>query len=104
MMKTGHLTVCMPVHGINHCFPIPNLVDDSYFTQLHVGPGPVNYPELELAGTILSLVEVIDPQIKDKGFTKSLTDVANNYIQKVREGLPKEVELTRRAKVLEKAA
>ena len=92
MLTTGYLTLCMPIHGIKQCFRIPELVDDSYFTQPHCGPGPgpTDYPELELAGTILSSVEFIDPQIKDKEFTKTLTDVANKYIQKVRGGPPKE--------------
>lgn len=98
------MTMCMPIHDRTHCFRIPELVDNSYFTKPHIGPGPSNYPELELAGTILSLVEFINPQIKDKDFTKALTDISEKYIQKVREGLPKGVELSRRANVLQKAA
>jgi len=98
MTPTGYFTMCItgnwPEKQPVHCFKIPQLVDDSYFTELHL-PHPQNYPELELAGTILSLVEYVDPIIKDKVFTQQLTEVANNYVQKVRQGLPQGVELKR---------
>lgn len=84
------MRICMPIHGIKHCFDVPELVDPNFFHR----PLPQNYPELELAATVISLVEHIKPMVKDTDFTKSLAELSNKYIQKVKEGMPKDVELT----------
>ena len=93
------MKICMPIHGVTHCFDVPELVDKQYFKP--VPPG--NYPEFSLALTVISLVEHITPQVRDKEFTKSLNEVCNKYIQAVREGMPKGVELNA-TKVMQRAA
>lgn len=106
MMSIGYLTICIPDNREKkfvHCFKIPQFVDAEYFTKPEP-PGPPNFPELELAGTILALVDHVEPLVKDKAFTKELTDVTNKFIQKVREGLPEGVEIKRVKPVQAKAA
>jgi hypothetical protein len=93
------MKMCMTINGKRHCFDIPELVNQDYFHR----PPPPNYPELELAATILQLVEHIKPAAHDTEFTKSLTELSTRFIQKVREGLPKGVELVT-TKIMEKAA
>jgi hypothetical protein len=83
------MRICMTISNKRHCFDIPDLVNQDYFHR----PPPPNYPELELAATILQLVEHIKPAVRDTEFTKSLTELSTRFIQKVQEGLPKGVEL-----------
>jgi hypothetical protein len=81
--------ICIIIGGRRHCFPLPVLVE-----KFHIpGPGPVNFPELELATTILQLVKNIQPQLGQSQFAKQLTDVSTQFIQQVQKGLPTGVEL-----------
>lgn len=93
------MRMCMPINGRRHCFDVPELADKTNFKP--VPPG--NYAELSLAATVISLVDHVTPQTHDKEFTKALTDVCNRYVQTVKEGLPKGVELNP-ANVMQKAA
>ena len=93
------MKMCMPVHGVKHCFDIPELVDRDFF---HKHP-PNNMPELGLAGTILSLIDFIRPQVRDTEFLAKLNEVTMTYINNFKEGLPKSVELNL-AKEMKKAA
>lgn len=113
MMSMGYFTICItdkpstpphepvPTKKFVHCFRIPEFVDTSNFTK---EPPTPNFPELELAGTVLSLVEYVEPLVKDTGFTKELAEVVNKFVHKVREGLPEGVELKRVRPKLAKAA
>ncbi|HWA03946.1 MAG TPA: hypothetical protein VG819_10520 [Rhizomicrobium sp.] len=85
--------ICITIHGVRHCFVIPLLVE-----KFHIpGPGPVNYPELELAVSVLQLIEHIRPNVKQAEFTDRLADVARGFIQQVQKGMPQGVELRQMA-------
>ena len=72
------------IHGKKHCFPVPTPAPS------HLpGPGPINFPELELATTILTIA----PQLKDATFAKDLAARARRYVHGVKAGLPNGVEL-----------
>ena len=77
---------CVTIHGERHCFDIPLLVDKSVIKR----PPPNNYPAFDLAATVLMLVEAV-PKSE---FSTELAKVATNYINQVKAGLPKGVELT----------
>jgi hypothetical protein len=82
-------SLCYKINGQRHCFEIPTLVDLSH---IH-GPGPVNFPQLELAVTIVGLVHAVEKTRKSELGTK-LLEVSNAFLQEVRAGLPQGVELT----------
>jgi hypothetical protein len=75
--------ICFTIAGKRHCIPIPVLIDEKYV------PIPQNFPELELVSTILTVV----PHLKDNELKKSLTTVADRYVNSVKAGLPQGVEL-----------
>lgn len=81
---------CYTIHGQKHCFDIPALVD---LSKIH-GPGPVNFPQLELAITVIGLVDAIEKTGHNSEFGAKLLELSNAFIQNVRTGLPKGVELT----------
>ena len=84
--------ICITIAGRRHCFPLPILVE-----KIHLpGPGPVNFPELELATAVLQLVTAVQPSVGQSPFTKQLGDAATQFIQQVQKGLPQGVELTQR--------
>jgi hypothetical protein len=93
------MKMCMTIHGKRHCFDVPELVNPEFFHR----PPPPNYPELELATTVLQLVDFIRPVVRDTEFTKGLTELSTRFIEQVREGLPKGVELVT-PKAMERAA
>ena len=76
---------CFTINGIRHCFELPLLIDRSVIKR----PPPNNFPQLELAATVLQLVEVVG----NNEFSKSLAAVATRYIEDVQKALPKGVEL-----------
>jgi hypothetical protein len=81
--------ICIVIHGKRHCFPLPILVE-----KFHIpGPGPINFPELELATTVLELVKVVQPQVGQSQFARQLSDVSTQFIQQVQKGLPSGVDL-----------
>ena len=82
-------SLCYKINGQKHCFEIPTLVD---LTHIH-GPGPVNYPQLELAVTVMGLVHAVEKTRKSE-FGAKLLEVSNSFLQEVRKGLPQGVELT----------
>jgi len=84
--------LCLMIHGQRHCFPIPVLVENFHVPH---GPGPVNMPELELAVSVLQLVEAVQPVVQGSALTKQLAEVSQHFIQQVQAGLPPGVELTR---------
>jgi len=97
MMSIGYTTMCIRGQWDKQriqCFKIPEFVAAVNYIKPEPGDPP-NFPELGLAGTVLSLVDHVDPLIKDKAFTQELAAVANKYIQKVKEGLPENVEIKR---------
>jgi hypothetical protein len=81
---------CYTINGQKHCFDIPELVD---LAHIH-GPGPVNFPQLELAVTVVGLVDAIEKTGRNSEFGAKLLEVSNAFIHNVRTGLPKGVEIT----------
>lgn len=81
---------CYTIHGQRHCFEIPVLVD---LNRIH-GPGPINFPQLELAITVIGLVDAVEKTGRNSEFGVKLLELSNAFIQNVRTGLPKGVELT----------
>ena len=81
---------CYTIHGHKHCFDIPVLVD---LSKIH-RPGPVNFPQLELAITVMGLVDAVEKTGRNSEFGVKLLELSNAFIQNVRTGLPKGVELT----------
>jgi len=77
--------ICIKIHGKKHCFPLPVPVP----THHGPDPGPINFPELELATTILTVA----PDLKDVAFAKELTAIARRFVDGVKSGLPNGVEL-----------
>ena len=58
-----------------HCFPLPVLVE-----KIHLlGPGPINFPELELATAILQLVNAAKSQL-----TRQVSEVATLRVDQPR--------------------
>ena len=82
-------SLCYKINGQKHCFEIQTLVDLSH---IH-GPGPVNFPQLELAVTVMGLVQTVEKNRKSE-FGAKLLEVSNAFLQNVRAGLPQGVELT----------
>jgi hypothetical protein len=81
--------ICITIHGVRHCFRVPLLIE-----KFHIpGPGPVNFPELELAVSVLQLVEHVRANVKQPEFTTRLSEVALGFIQQVQKGMPQGVEL-----------
>ena len=79
------MRICITIAGKVHCFNIPLLVD---LSQIHP-PHPGNYPELELAATVLELVKVAP----GSELSKQLTEAAHGFISQVKQQLPKGVEM-----------
>ena len=80
--------ICIKISGQRHCFPVPVLIE-----KIHLpGPGPVNFPELELATAVLQLVKAVEPHAAKSQLTKQLGEVATQFIQQVQKGLPQDVE------------
>jgi hypothetical protein len=80
---------CITIHHHRHCFPIPVLIE-----KFHIpGPGPVNFPELELAISVLQLIEHVSPNVKQTEFTARLNEAALGFIKQVQQGMPQGVEL-----------
>ena len=79
---------CIMINGVKHCFELPLLIKPEFKK-----PEPHNYPELELAATVLQLVNVVQPAVKDSQLTKQLSEVATQFISQVQKGLPQGVEL-----------
>jgi len=82
--------VCFRIGGHVHCFPIPVLGPPVVIPH---GPGPVNYPELELAATVMQMAEAVQHAVPESELTKQLTEVAGRFVDQVRAGLPDGVEL-----------
>lgn len=80
--------MCVTINNVKHCFPIPVQID------LGVKPPP-NFPELELAIAVESLVEKVEPEIGETELTRAVSEASTRFIQKVQKELPKGVELTR---------
>jgi hypothetical protein len=82
-------SLCYKINGQKHCFEIPTLVD---LTHIH-GPGPINLPQLELAVTVVGLVQTVE-KTRNSEFGTKLIELSNAFLQEVRKGLPQGVELT----------
>jgi hypothetical protein len=81
--------ICVKINDKVHCFPLPVLIEKFHGT----GPGPVNYPELELATAVLQLVNFVKPTVANSQLTRQLSEVATHFIHQVQKGLPQDVEL-----------
>jgi hypothetical protein len=77
---------CITIHGKRHCFDVPVLIDKSVIRR----PPPGNFPALDLAASVLILTEAV-PKSE---LSTELARVATAYIDQVKAGLPKGVELT----------
>lgn len=74
---------CITIGGVRHCFVIPKLVEIVH------RPPPNNYPPFEVALAVKQLAQLAPAS----DFTRRLDEVAENFIQQVRKGLPAGVEL-----------
>ena len=77
---------CITIHGKRHCFDVPALIDKSVIKR----PPPQNYPPFDLAVSVLMLTEAV-PKSE---FSTELARLATKFIDDVKAGLPKGVELT----------
>lgn len=82
---------CYTIHGVRRCFPVAALIND--INRIIHRPPPENMPELDLAVTVLQLVQAIQPAIGNSEFAAKLESVSRGFIKNVQEGLPKGVEL-----------
>ena len=80
---------CITISGKRHCFPLPVLIE-----KIHLpGPGPVNFPELELATAVLQLTKAVQPSVGRSQLAHQLDEVADQFIKQVQKGMPQGVEL-----------
>jgi hypothetical protein len=82
--------ICITFGGVKHCFKVPLLIA---IEPKVLPPPPPNFPELELAATVLHLVNVVQPAVKNSQLTKRLSEVATQFISQVQRELPQGVEL-----------
>jgi len=89
------LEICIRIHGEVHCFSIPVLIDNPLRPH---GPDPHNYPILDLAATILVLVEEVKGSANraDSEYLNQLTEVTRGFIKNVQAGMPEGVTLNER--------
>jgi hypothetical protein len=80
------MKICIIINGKKHCFDVPLLVDRDIFKR---PPPPENFPELELAATVLEMVHFVGAS----ELSKQLSDVATRYIGNLQKQLPKDVEI-----------
>lgn len=83
------MRICITIGGKVHCFTIPLLFRPDV---VHI-PHPTNYPELELAASVLYLVRALQPVIEGSTFAQQLAEVSSRFVQQVQSGMPKGVEL-----------
>ena len=76
--------ICFTINGKRRCIEIPILVQK----PIRVPP-PNNFPELELAFTVLELVQAVKPS----ELSKQLIDVSNRYVEDLKNQLPQGVEI-----------
>ncbi len=76
---------CFTINGERHCFDVPTLIDQQFIHK----PPINNLPPFELAVSVLLLVEAVP----HSALSAELSQVAQRYIQQVKNGLPKGVEL-----------
>ena len=74
---------CFTIAGKRHCIFIPLLV------EVFRKPPPQNFPELELAATVLEMVRVVGPS----ELSKQLSDVATRFVGNIQKQLPQGVEI-----------
>jgi hypothetical protein len=82
------MEICIVIGGQQRCFVIPLLVAID-----PIPPPPGNYPELELAATVLALVNVVQPVAQNSELVKELAGVSERFIQQVQSGLPDGVKI-----------
>lgn len=83
--------LCYVIHGVRHCFPVAALIED--VDRIIHRPLPNNFPELDLAVTVVQLVQALQPAIGNSEFAAKLESISRGFIRNVQEGLPKGVEL-----------
>ena len=76
---------CFTVNGQRHCFDVPTLIDQQFIRK----PPINNYPPFELAVSVLQLVAAVP----HSELSAELTNVAQRFINQVKGGMPKGVEL-----------
>jgi hypothetical protein len=83
------MRICFTIAGRRYCFFVPLLVELPFKK-----PPPENFPELELAATVLEMVRVVGPS----ELSKELSEAATRYISKFQKDLPKGVEIVTEGK------
>ena len=78
--------ICFTIAGVRHCIDIPLLVDFKHVKP----PPPNNFPELDLALTVLELVKIVKPS----DLAKQFTETATAFVTQVQAQLPKGVEIS----------
>ena len=79
------MRICITIGGKRYCFEVPLLVEIPHIKR----PGPVNFPEFDLAATVLEMVRVVGPS----ELSKELSAVATRFIHSVQKELPQGVEI-----------
>jgi hypothetical protein len=76
-METDLFDLCIDPNGKLHWFPVPVTVDHPTS-----GPAPRNLPQVELAVSILMLVEAGEKS----EFTEQVANFANDYLRRLQTG------------------
>jgi hypothetical protein len=78
------MKICFKIGGRRYCFKVPLLVAIPIKP-----PEPWNFPQFDLAATVLELARVVGPS----ELSKQLSDVCTGFIESVQKQLPKDVEI-----------
>src|SRR5262249_6312397 len=83
--ETAMYEFCFTIGGVRRCFQVPSLIEPSVIKF----PPPHNYPQLDLAVSVLLLTEAAGAG----ELSTKLNEAANAFIKQVQKELPKGVEL-----------
>jgi hypothetical protein len=89
MQEKEMYQLCIKIGGQMRCIDVPMLVDLNLIHR----PPPNNIPQVELAATVIGLVETVEASRKSE-LGEKLVEVSKAYIQSVQAGLPQGVEIT----------
>ena len=78
------MKICFTIAGKKYCIYVPLLVQ-----WPPIKPPPRNFPELELAATVLELVRAVGPS----ELSKQLSEVATRFVGNLQKQLPQGVEI-----------
>ena len=79
------------IHGELHQFEVPTIIDFKEFK--FPKPDPRNYPVLDLAITVIEMIEAVEPGEKRSQLSSKLVELSRDFIKNVQAGLPKGVQI-----------